>query len=284
MSSSLVPLAIFLLNETTKDIYVLPPEAAVQIEGARPCAPIKTNITAATFFSSTLDQMCTSVAQSLLPRVNSMFKISLSTDHATAVGAAIRALQTVPGLRNEAPVWPPEIPFTLSGLTSSSGMNILIGVRTADKQAAILERIDVWSSLNDRLTRTYWSRSLNDPTYSSVPSRILTRVSTSIQRAWKKQSSIAENQEALRIIIDKKVSERELTVIENILKAHGKRSEEIVFFPTEVRPEGIVYQTSVKKSKLFAVVGQLARELPTFRSQSLDKNPVNISVMSASSQ
>lgn len=281
MTAALIPLAMFLVNETTRDIYVLPPEAAAQIEGAKPCAPFKANITATTFSNANLDQMCTSLAQSLFPKVASVMKTTWSPEHAQSVGHVIRSLQTVPNLRADVQVWPPEIPFSLAGLTSSSGMNLVFGVKTPDKAPAVLERVDVWSSTEDRFVRTYWSRSMNDPTYSSSQARIMARVGSSIQRSWKAKSGPGDKPDVLKILVDKKISEREIAVIENVVKAYSKGAGDGSIAPVEVRKDGIVYQIAVGRARQVEIVNRLNRELPTFKSLSLADGPVDISVLMA---
>lgn len=279
MSAVLVPLAMFLVNETTKDVYVLPPEAAASIEGAKPCAPLKASIAATTFTAAMLDQLCTVTAQGLLPKINSQFKTSWSVEHAQSVGQAIRALQTLPNLRPDAPVWPPEIPFSLSGLTSSTGMSVVIGVKTPDKQPAIVERIDAWSSADERLTRAYWSRSMNDPTYSFSHTRVVGRMGLIIQRAWKGQSKPIQRIETLKVLVDKKISEREIALIENVVKAYTKGAGDNPIAPVEVRKDGIVYQTAAGRVRLNDIVTRLQRDLPAFKSQALADGPADISVM-----
>ncbi|MEN9809326.1 MAG: hypothetical protein RLZZ488_893 [Pseudomonadota bacterium] len=282
MSAFLVPLAMFLINETTKDVYVLPPEAAANIEGAKPCAPLKATIAATTFTAAMLDQLCTVTAQGLLPKISSQTKTSWSVEHAQTVGQAIRSLQSLPNLRSDAPAWPPEIPFSLSGLTSSSGMSVVIGVKTPDKQPAIIERIDAWSNVDDRLTRAYWSRSMNDPTYAFSQPRIIGRMGLFIQRAWKGQSKSNQRIETLKVLVDKKISEREIALIESVVKAYAKGAGDNPIAPVEVRKDGIVYQTAAGRVRLNDIVARLQRDLPAFKSQALADGPADISIMLSS--
>lgn len=275
----LIPLAVFLINETTRDLYVLPPEAAAQIEGARPCAPIKASIAATTFTSATLDQMCTALAQGLVPKLSQAVKTNWSVDHAKAVGTVIRALQSAPVLRADAPVWPPEIPLSLTGLTASSGATMVFGVKLPEKQPAAVERIDVWSSIDDRFTRTYWSRSMNDPMYLSSQARIIARMGSYIQRAWKGAAPVAAKPNMLKILVDKKISEREISIIENVVKAFSKGNADAAISPVDVRKEGIVYETSASRAKQAEVLARLTRELPSFRAQNLPEGAADISVM-----
>jgi hypothetical protein len=279
MSVLLVPLAVFLINETTKDIFVLPSDAVSAVEGAKPCAPIKTNIVANTFTSATLDQMCTSLTQTLLPKIGSVVKTGFSSEHAQKIGGMIRSLQTAPAIRANAPLWPPEIPFSLSGLTSPEGMTLVFGVKIAGNQAVVLDRIDVWSNINGNFTRTYWSRSLNDPTYSSTMGRITARVGSQIQRVWKGAKVTRQPEENLKIIVDKKISERELAVIENVLKTQLKVAPELLMLPVDVNKDGIVYATAVGKARRSDVAGRLSKELPVFQTSTLSEGPADIKVM-----
>jgi hypothetical protein len=279
MSVALLPLAMFLINESTRDVYVLPPEAAAQLPGVKPCAAINSNISANVFSPATLDQMCTLLAQSLLPKLNSVSKTTWSVDSAKAIGTAILALQSAPGLRTESPVWPPEIPFSMAGLTSTNGMNLVFGIKIADKTPALVERVDVWSNVDGRFTRVYWSRSMNDPTYNSSQARIVQRVGSYISRAWKAQSPQTEKPETLKIIVDKKISEKEMAIVESVLKAYSKGASESAVSPIEVRKDGIIFRTPTNKSKQADVVTRLARELPALKTQAVNDGSVDVSVM-----
>ncbi|NBW80497.1 hypothetical protein EBR21_01970 [bacterium] len=279
MSAALLPLAMFLINESTRDIYVLPPEAAEKLPGVKPCAAINSNISATVFSPATLDQMCTSLAQGLLPKVNSVTKTNWSVDSAKVIGSAILALQSAPGLRTEAPVWPPEIPFSMAGLTSTNGMNLVVGIKIADKVPALVERVDVWSNIEGRFTRVYWSRSMNDPTYTSSQTRIIQRVGSYISRAWKSQSLLADKPETLKLLVDKKISEKEMAIVESVLKAYSKGASEVSVSPTEVRKDGIIFRTSTNKSKQAEVVARLARELPALKTQAVNDGSIDVSVM-----
>ncbi|MFZ9520146.1 MAG: hypothetical protein ACO3A4_06675 [Silvanigrellaceae bacterium] len=281
MPAALLPLAIFLINESTRDLYVLPPEAAAQVPGAKPCAAMNSNIAATTFSAATLDQMCTSLAQSLLPRVNSVAKTTWSVEHAKATGFAITALQSVPGLRADAPVWPPEIPFSMAGLNSSEGMNLVFGIKIADKSPAIVERVDVWSNVDGRFTRAYWSRSVHDPTYNSSQARIVQRVGSYINRAWKSQNNQVEKAETLRLLVDKKISEKEMSTVESVLRAYSKGGPEASVLPVEVRKDGIVFRTSTHKGKQADVLARLTRELPALKTRAVSDGSIDLSVMLA---
>jgi hypothetical protein len=223
--------------------------------------------------------MCTSLTQGLLPKIGAVMKTSLSGEHAQAMGTIIRGLQNVPSLRSNAPVWPPEIPFTLSGLTAPEGMNLVFGVKISGNQAVVLDRIDVWSNANGAFTRTYWSRSMNDPTYSSSLARVTARVGSQIQRVWKGAKTSIRTDDTLKILVDKKISERELAVIENVLKSQLKGSADLLISPVDVRGDGIIYATAVLKSKRSEVSARLAKELPVFQTSVLNEGPADLKVM-----
>ncbi|NBO39446.1 hypothetical protein EBU99_12785 [bacterium] len=280
-TTALVPLAMFLVNETTRDIYALPAEAAARIEGAKPCASIRTNITATEFSVASLDQMCASLAQGLLPKINSTVKTTWSSEHGAEIGGLIRSLQNLPSLRREAQVWPPEIPFTLSGLSRPVGMTVVFGVKVIDKQPVLLERVDLWSQVDGRFLRNYWSRSIHDPTRSAPVAKVLQRVGSNLQRLRKGSATPPVRQESIRVLVDKKISERELASLENVIKALGKGTADTNLVPIDVRKEGLVYQTQIARSKLDDVVGRLQRELPAFKAESVEEGPFDVRLVIA---
>jgi hypothetical protein len=279
MNLAILPFAVFLINETTKDLFVLPPDAATSIEGAKPCASMKTTITASAFTEAHLDQMCASLAQGLLPKIKEVLNPKFSAEHAKAVGRTIRTLQTLPPLRAGLPPWPPEIPFTLSGLTDPQGLSLVFGVRMASGKSVVLERIDVWSRVDEKFTRAYWSRAMNDPTYSSSPARVMTRMGLQIQRAWKSQPQVKERAAAMTFLVDKRISERELSVIENVVRSQQKDSHDGVFSPVEVHKSGIVYRSTVAKAKQTEIVSRLTKELPAFQTRASSDESTDVSIL-----
>lgn len=277
-ASSLVPLAIFLLNETTRDLYVYPQEAASQIESARPCASMKTNVTLTDFTSSSLDQMCAALGQSLLPKLNSVVKTQWSLEHAGVIGGLVRVFSGLPTVRKDAHAWPPEMPYTMTGLSVPSGISAVFGVKVSEKGIAFLERVDLWSQVDNRFLRTYWSRSTQDPTNSWSLARIFQRVGNGFQRSWKSQPVGQLRAEHVRILIDKRMSERELTALEGIVKSMVKGNFDSVLVPVAVRSDGIVYQTPVPRVKNQELADRVTKDLPVYRSQLLSEGPAEVSL------
>jgi hypothetical protein len=281
MPAAAVSLAMFLINETTKEIYTLPAEADGKLSWAKPCAPFKTTITASTFSSATLDQMCTSLAQSLLPRISGVLKTTWSNELMRTNGTTIYNLQSAPVLRSDAQLWPPEIPFSLTGLTAVNGMNIVVGVKIPEKTPATLERIDVWSNLDGKFTRVYWSRAINDPTYRADLPRITQWIGGQIQRAWKSSPTPAATETVgkISLLVDKKISEKDLTTIENVVRSSVKGASASALWPIEVRKTGILYQTLLDKSKQSEIAKKLIRELPAYRVQKNSEDSADLSLM-----
>jgi len=280
-AASLVPLAIFLLNETTRDLYVFPQEAASQIESARPCASMKANVTLTDFTSASLDQMCASLGQGLLPKLNAAVKTQWSLEHAGVIGGLVRVFAGLPTVRKDAGVWPPEMPYTMTGLSVPNGISAVFGVKVSEKGIALLEHVDLWSQADNRFLRTYWSRSTQDPTNTWPMSRILQRVGNAFQRAWKSQPAGPLHTETIRVLIDKRMSERELTVFEGIVKGMIKGNAESVLVPVAVKGEGIVYQTPIPRSKNQELADRVTKELPVYRSLLSGEGPAEVSLMLA---
>lgn len=277
-AAALVPIAMFLINETTRDVYVLPAEAASRIEGAKPCASIKLNIVVSEFSASSLDQMCASLAQGMLPKISSVVKTTWSTDHATRVGGIIKNLGSLSGVRRDPQVWPPEVPFTVSGLSQPQGVSVVFGVKVFEKQPVLLERVDAWAQVDGRFLRSYWSRAIQDPTNSSTVLKIMQRIGISFQRSWRAPSAPAPNQEALRVLVDKKISERELASLESVVKAFSKGVAETHLVPVDVSKDGILYQTKIPRGKIQEVVARFSKEIPALKAQTMNDGPVDISL------
>ncbi|MEY4065672.1 MAG: hypothetical protein RIR26_1880 [Pseudomonadota bacterium] len=280
-AASLVPFALFLLNETTRDLYVFPQEAASQIESARPCASMKANVTLTEFTSASLDQMCASLGQSLLPKVNAVVKTQWSLEHAGVIGGLVRVFAGLPTVRKDGSVWPPEMPYTMTGLSVPNGISAVVGVKVSEKGIALLERVDLWSQVDNRFLRTYWSRSTQDPTGTWPVSRILQRVGNGFQRSWKSQPAGPLRPETVRVLVDKRMSERELTAFEGIVKGMTKGNSESVLVPVAVRGDGIVYQTPIPRAKNQELADRVTKELPVYRSQVLSEGPAEVSLMLA---
>lgn len=276
---ALVPLAMFLLNETTRDLYVMPAEAAARIDGAKPCASIKLNIVVTEFSASSLDQMCASLAQGMLPKINPAVKTTWSSQHASDVGSLIHQWSRMGGVRREPSIWPPDAPFSVLGLSRPAGVTVVFGVRTTEKQPTILERVDTWSQVDGRFLRSYWSRAIHDPTNAQPVARILHRAGAGFQRAWRAPSAPAPKQDLVRLLVDKKITERELASMETVIRAYSKGPADIQLVPIDVRKEGILYQTQIPKLKLQEIVARLTKEMPAFRTQSMTEGPIDISLM-----
>ncbi|MBM3382452.1 MAG: hypothetical protein FJY29_08435 [Betaproteobacteria bacterium] len=280
-ASALVPLAMFLINESTRDVFVMPGEAAARIEGAKPCASIRINVVATEFTPATLDQMCVLLAQGMLSRVNGVVKTTWSSEHAAKVGGMIQGLSGFGHLRNEAQVWPPEVPFSVVGLNQPTGVSVVFGVKALEKRPVQLERVDAWAQVDGRFLRSYWSRSIHDPAYYAPISKALQRIGTSFQRAWRAPTSPALKQDALRILVDKRISERELATLESVVKSLSKGAADTQLIPIDVRKDGILYQTQVPKPKVQDVIARFGKDLPALKAQSLGEGAVDISLMVA---
>lgn len=280
-ASAIVPLAMFLINESTRDVFVMPGEAASRIEGAKPCASLRTNVAATEFTAASLDQMCALLAQGMLPKISTTLKTTWSSEHAAKVGGVIRGLSGFGYIRNEAQVWPPEIPFSIAGLSQPQGVSVVFGVKVAEKRPVLLERVDTWAQVDGRFVRSYWSRSVHDPAYYAPLTKVLQRAGASFQRSWRAPDVSPAKQESVRILVDKRISERELVLMETVVKAFIKGAAETPLIPVDVRKDGIVYQTQVAKPRITELIARLGKDLPAFKTQTLSEGPFDLSLLVA---
>jgi hypothetical protein len=205
-------------------------------------------------------------------------KTTWSSEHAVKIGGMIQGLTAFGHLRNESQVWPPEVPFSIVGLNQPQGVSVVFGVKVAEKRPVQLERVDAWSQVEGRFLRSYWSRSIHDPAYYAPISKVLQRIGSSFQRAWRGPTAPAAKQDFLRILVDKRISERELAALESVVKTFNKGAAETQLIPIDVRKDGIVYQTRVPKPKAQEVTARFGKDLPALRAQALGEGPVDISL------
>lgn len=265
----LVPLTMFLLNESTRELYVLPAEAAAKFEGAKPCVSIRNTFGSPVFSAQTLNQMCAYLAQQTLPRLTSSIKTTWSSDHGAKVGMTIRNLIERGNLRESAPVWPPELPFSVAGLSQLPGAVVLFGVKAIEQQQAILERVDVWANHDGQFKRTYWSRSIHDPNRFQDSARVIQKVGAQIRRTWAASASASASADSIQVLVDKRVSERELSLLESVVSSFAQGKEKDTLSPVAVRKDGIVYRAFVGRDKLQELQGKIARDFPGFKVESL---------------
>lgn len=271
----LLPLTMFLLNEATRELYVLPAEAATKFEGVKPCVSIRNTFGNPVFSSQTLDQMCAYLAQQTLPRLTGSIKTKWSSDHGARVGMIIKNLIERGNSRESAPVWPPDIPFSVAGLSSVAGVVVLFGVKAVEQQQATLERVDVWAHHNGQFKRTYWSRSMNDPARFLDSAKAIRRLGSQIRRTWATKSEAPDSANKIRIMVDKKISERELSVLESIVGSFVKVKAESFLSPIGVRKDGIVFQTLVARDKTQDLQGRLSRELSGYSLEQVSDESVD---------
>lgn len=280
----LVPLAMFLLNESTRELYVLPAEAAAKFDGAKPCVSIRTSIGQPVFYASTLDQMCAYLAQKTLPKLNASIKTTWSSDHGAKIGMTLRNLIERGTGRENAPVWPPALPFSVAGLSSQHGVVALFGVKAIEQQPAMLERVDIWAQQQAQFNRTYWSRAMHDPTRFLDTGKVMRKVGVQIRRTWSAANGGLGTSAGVRVLVDKKITERELSLLENVVKQYSKSKADVLLKPVAVQKEGIVYQTVTQMEKVQEFQDKLSRELSAFKIESVVGGSADLSIKLAGSR
>lgn len=156
--------------------------------------------------------------------------------------------------------WPQQaLPPTLWNWNGETGVLFLFGVSRGDKQG-IITRADVILVQQGKLKRSYWSRSLNDPTAQDSAIAVIARAAAQAQRLL--SSQLAEPGESeLKLAVDRKVAERELGDIEKALRELAI-GQDALLIPIEVSRTEIRYRIPLPTSRADRVLEKLKREVP----------------------
>lgn len=285
---SKVPVATFLFDESTNEVFVYP-----TLEGESYTSK-RFKVTSIPFRSEKLysENDVNSLAVPLLERTirytsslkKSFPKNSLELDGrwaATAFKAVDIAISAIDGAANSTTQrWPIPLSIVNANLPAKTGVVFIFTVRSGDK-SGVLEKVDYIKFSEKNPTRTFWTRHLHDPTYKEQPTKIFERVFSFYQKSssFKSPEPIPT---AIKIIIDRRVSDKDVSALESILKSFTKGTD-ITLIPFEVTRDDFRYATSVDPSHIERVASKInvdlihlfARVVP-----SADKNQLQVVVKS----
>lgn len=263
-----VPLAALLIDERTNDIFVLPPEAAVKVQGKVNNFSVKPGK-----YSKTPDPLhreLDSVETQLSDRLGSfaaavtkrMTGLTFEYNTTWAENAlqfvndsfSLRAFSTLKQLP-----WPPASGLAASTLKSDEGALFVFTVRSSDK-TGILEKADLIRIRSSGHTRSYWSRHLNDPTQKETVPLVLDKLSAHYVKQQRLKLPMF-NETKLRLIVDRKVSERDVAKIEDALRSISLGGD-FLLVPYEVNKNDIRYNTPVEFSRQERLIAKINKDIP----------------------
>lgn len=273
-------LATLLVDEKSREVYVLPPEAVAALQGAQDAQGGQgTQISRGAFVfkagvartgkvtevdvnsqSTPLAERVGVFAQAALMKMTQGPAMFYNADWARQVLEFLgTAATTVTSAQAEQrSTWPPALAFSASPLAQGRGYVLVFSVRNAEKSGA-LEKLDFLRFSEGHTTRSYWSRHVNDPTLQESAFKAIEKVAGHFKRQQK--LALPEVSEtSLRLIVDKKVGEKDLVAIEGILKAMA--GGDVLLLPYEVTRADVRYATPVQTSKLGKVVEKIRAGVP----------------------
>lgn len=195
-----------------------------------------------------------------------------------AVDIAISAVDST--VNNTTQRWPLPLSTINANLPANGGAVFIFTVRSADK-AGVLEKVDFLKFGEKHPTRTFWTRHLHDPTYKEQPAKIFERVYAYYQKSssFKAPDPV---QSAIKLIIDRRVSDKDVAALESILKSFAKGAD-ITMMPVEVTRDDFRYSTPVDPSNIERVASKINVDLSHLFARivpSADKNQLQIVVKS----
>ncbi len=261
-----IPTVLLLLDENTRDVFVMPPDSSkisaqndfFQIHPATVLrtgvAPEKANAT-----DTPLTERLTHFA--------SVAQKKLGTLHLDAAwGSSVVQFVSASGNltasfeKTETP-WPPAVNFSASTLSHQNGQILVFTVRDASKMG-ILEKIDlIRLDGSGKIIRTFWSRSLNDPTITESALNAIDKATTQFQKSLRTEN-ISFDEKNMRMVFDKRIGERDVLTTETALKDQLKNAPDAILIPFDVSETEVRYQTPVPLSKLQTFLERL-KELDT---------------------
>ena len=262
-----VPFAAFLVDEKTHDVYVTPSEAVPAQQNPDSFYHFKpANILS----SKPSESQLNSVESALADRAAvfalytssklSTLKIRPDTTWAREVVQFLEGAGRLQLVRAEMRVWPPPVTFAASTLVGKQGVVAIFTVRNAEK-SGVLEKFDVLRFAQGQLVRSYWSRSIQDPAMNDKVPKIFDRMTAHFLKQVR-SPKIENSEGVIRLIVDKKLSEKDLTAVETILRTYVVGTDNILV-PYEVTRADVRYFTPVVNTRIDRVLDRIKKDLPS---------------------
>lgn len=253
-SASSLPTAVLLMNEATREVFLLPPESVTSTPQAsayysfRPAAVVRTVSSAekANATDTPLAERVTYFASVVQKRLGTLRLDSNWGEFVVNFVAASGNLAAA--LNKTESAWPPPQGLAASTLAQKNGQLFVFTVREAGA-GSTLEKIDLMKFYeNGRIDRTYWSRSLNDPTRAESALSALEKATSQFQKITKLQPMPYDSTK-MRIVFSKLTSERDVLTTESAIKSTLAEANDALLIPHEVSPSEVQYQTPLDIAK-----------------------------------
>jgi hypothetical protein len=270
-----IPLVALLVNELTREVYVLPPESVPtnQPENGSvrflPATPLNTKGIVSVDKLNASDTPLPDRLGMLMQHVGKRIgHTRYSQEYAASVMSfVINSGFLEKNITQGRPPWPPVTGFALSPLAKGNGIIAVFSYRSGDK-SGILSSIDFTRIDAGSVIRSYWSRNLNDPTAADKTSEAVEKVVAHFQKSQTApKPGRVENR--LRIAIDRRVPERDLAQIESAIKTIAAASVEAPLVPIAVDRNDIRYQTSIEVGQLDTFIAKLKSTLPALNARKI---------------
>jgi hypothetical protein len=270
-----LPMTALLVNELTREIYILPPEsvpAEQPTDGLARFLPATPMTNKGAVSVDKLNALDTPLGERLGLLMGYIGKrlgsTKYSSEYALSVMNFINNSGTLEkGLTQGRPPWPPVTGFALSPLAKQNGIIAVFSFRNGDK-TGILSSIDLTRIDSGSIVRSYWSRNLNDPTASDKTSEAVEKIISHFQKSQAAPKP-GRRENRLRIAIDRRVSERDLAQIESTIKTLATSPSEIPLIPIAVDRNDIRYQTPIDVGQSDSFLAKLKTALPALNARKI---------------
>lgn len=267
-----IPLTSILIDEKTRNVFMLPvdtnlPQRQTNLLNSdytffhgRPFQASKAFEEHINSTSSQLSERLGAFTNNVVAKLNSKQTHVLNHEWSQKVAQFIAASAPAQGVFSESKTaWPPAIPFAASTLKEERGTILVFTVRNAER-SGVLEKIDFIRFENSNVLRTYWSRSMNDPTLQETASSAISKVTAHfVKQNIASKTRPIEN--GIRIVVDRLVLEKEVVTVENIIRKISGQSDALLV-PYEVTKADIRYSTPVSLDRLDKLVELVKLEAP----------------------
>lgn len=268
-----IPLSVFMFDESNRDIYVYPADNTSNLNSQyfkvhKIAFKPKQN-----FSDNEINSMALSLEERTLRYAESLRKKfpNQSLEYNTkwtesmfkAIDIAARALASDSKLTHQIPL---SVTMLNNNLPSYDAVAFLFSARAADK-TGVLEKVDILTFGGNRPFRTYWTRNLHDPLYKESPTQIFERA-YSMHKKNINTPHIVIEQTSIKLILDRKVTDKDVVAIENLLKEFNHQPQ---FFltPVEVTKDDYRYLTSISPNYMQKIISKINTNLPHLYARTL---------------
>jgi len=165
---------------------------------------------------------------------------------------------------------PFNINYNSSSLINLSGAIFIFCVSTENSMLK-LNKVDLIKFQSNTVYRSYWSRNINDVLSEENAQKILDKALASFQKSFK-QKEIEISSDNVIIVLDKKITDKEIIIIENIIKNINSQIFDYLLLPLNVDKNNIKYQTAVNKKQINIFLEKLKIQLSNTKVKNITNN------------